>query len=145
MKKITENRDVEIWVSDDGQRFSREDDCERHEERINDYKIEQGLKSMTFIFPSILKDDIDSKWYLVSNKEEKEYFIRKFATHFQYTYINGTFHDKNSVKLGDWVAKMYDWQDGEREQKGIVVLSWLLKDFKDFIVKVEELTVDGRC
>lgn len=140
MEKVTKNIDVDYWVTNDGRTFSLESDAIYHERAMSDYKIKENIKTMKLDFP-LFVDVISKEWFFVSDKNEAEYLTRKYAKHSQYIHIKGT----KELKLGDWVAVEYGFDDdGRKDEYGLVILAYVLQEMKKFVEKVESVTVDGQ-
>lgn len=146
MKIITENIETTFYVTDDGKMsFMSKEQCLRYEQEQSDYKVLRGLHSMKlkvpFLFPEGL---LEETWYLVRNKQERDAIFRRWCARYQYNYVNEKSDSKVSdIKVGDWVVRCYEFEDGERDHRGIFTLAYILGKFEGFIETVNKSTVSG--
>jgi hypothetical protein len=145
MKKVTQMKAIDTYISEDGMIFSDEDACKRWEQDREDYQIIKNLHYMKFPVP-ILTDVgiLYPQWYLIQNASERSAIIRKQCNYAQYCYINGQSSGKESdISLGDWVIFTHDIQD-EEDRGGVYTLSYILENFKKFVENISAITVDGK-
>lgn len=81
MKVITKTIEETFYTTDDGKMsFRTKEDCLRHEQEIEDYKIINGLYSMNLKIPFLSEHGLtESKFYLVRNKSERDSIFRKWC------------------------------------------------------------------
>jgi len=147
MEKITKTIETELYLSSDGRMtFRTPEECLRYEQDQVDYKLINNLISMKLKVPFMYEEGmLEETWYFIRNKDERDAVWRKWSSRFQYHYINDKSEAKSSeIKIGDWVCKRYDYDDGDKSLYGLVTLSYLLAKFSGFVSAVDKITVDGK-
>jgi len=143
--KVTKSIETDIWYTSDGMWHRFEHEAERHEQRLIDAQIEKDIHFHSIELELPFFDNLLSgEWYFVRNEKELDYFLRRYANHAQWTYVNGHMEGKSLVNIGDWIAPAYVYLNGEREQEGIYTLSHVIKEMKKFIDVVESFTIEGK-
>lgn len=146
MEHVKETWEQDIYIANDGQRFRDKRECERHEQDREDYILLSNLPEMKMKVPFLYENGhVEETWYLISNISERDAVIRKYTKRNQYTVINGSSSGKpDDLKVGDWFARGYEYDDGERDRVGIWVLSHIYERTNKFFKELDKITVHGR-
>lgn len=146
MEHIKETWEQDVYIANDGQRFRDKNECERHEQDREDYRLLSQLSEMKLKIPFLYENGyVEKTWYLISNISERDAVIRKYTKRWQYTVINNSQSGKpTDLKVGDWFARGRIYDDGERNRVGIWVLSHIYEKMNKFVKDLDKITVKGQ-